>query len=102
MQFWVSCQSNHQAYSIFSSKNKQNILFVKLSVKIQTQICFDKNLFKGLHLKFCLFIQNVDIINMVNYPELQRQTQFAHCYITITVNIISKFPLNIVLNIIAF
>ena len=28
--------------------------------------------------KFLLLIQNVDIINMVNYPELFRETQFTH------------------------
>ena len=32
--------------------------------------------------KFVLFIQYVVTINVVNYPELFRQTQFIHCRVT--------------------
>ena len=52
--------------------------------------------------KFLLFIQHVVIINMVNYPELFRQTQFSHCQISITINFINNFPMNIILNTIIF
>ena len=52
--------------------------------------------------KFVLFIQYVVTINVVNYPELFRQTQFAHCRVTVTINFINNFPLNIILNTIVF
>lgn len=52
--------------------------------------------------KFWLFIQFVVIINVINYPELFRQTQFTHCWINITINFINNFPLNVALNVFKF
>ena len=52
--------------------------------------------------KFSLFIQYVVIINVINYPQLFCQTQFTHCRISVTINFINNFALNIVLNTIVF
>ena len=88
----------------------QNTYAYKTKIHCFFFTCFNNNFFKCLHLLrstyFYLFLVNiieyVVIIEVVNYSKVFRQTQFTHCQISIAINFINTFPLNIVLKVIVF